>query len=254
MPHFAQQRNGLQPAKTFFDALPLLLTDGIARVSRRATIDGAAASSPKILRHVRRHPKVPALAHEIRRVEALVAAHRHAPASWNFLQHFQRGIALGRARGFPYSAVHNQAVAILHQQISAVAQLGLLARTFARHLRFWIAFRFVRFVRALLAAIIHRGISRIIRRRRTLLVLGLKTLRAGPSFQQTSVKREVAFVYYARSELCVTVRRVEFLRMGHPLCDYSPVLQSPILRPLICDISVTPPSVEVIVVSKLSPP
>jgi hypothetical protein len=30
MPHFAQQRNSLQPAKTFFDALPLLLTDRIA--------------------------------------------------------------------------------------------------------------------------------------------------------------------------------------------------------------------------------
>jgi len=39
MPHFAQQRNGLEPTKTFFDALRLLLTDGIARVSCRATID-----------------------------------------------------------------------------------------------------------------------------------------------------------------------------------------------------------------------
>ena len=99
MPHFAQQRNGLQPAKTFFDALPLLLADGIARLSRGATINGAAASSPKVLRHVRRHPNVPALAHEIRRVEALVPAHRHAPASRNFLQHFQCSIALGRACG-----------------------------------------------------------------------------------------------------------------------------------------------------------
>src|SRR5260370_22493160 len=35
MPHFAQQRNGLQPAKTFFDALPLLLTDGIALVQKK---------------------------------------------------------------------------------------------------------------------------------------------------------------------------------------------------------------------------
>jgi len=59
------------------------------------TIDGAAASSSYVLRHVRRHPNVPALAHEIRRVKTLVAAHRHAPASRNFLQHLQRGIALG---------------------------------------------------------------------------------------------------------------------------------------------------------------
>src|SRR5258705_51436 len=99
MPHLAQQRNGLHPAKSFFDTLPLLLTDGIARVSHRAAIDSAAASSSCVLRHVRRHPYVPALAHEIRGVEALVAAYRHAPASRNFLQHFQRGIALGCARG-----------------------------------------------------------------------------------------------------------------------------------------------------------
>src|SRR5215469_10757413 len=30
MTHFAQQRDGLQPAKTFFDALPFLLADGVA--------------------------------------------------------------------------------------------------------------------------------------------------------------------------------------------------------------------------------
>jgi len=45
MPNFAQQRNGLQPAKTFFDALPLLLTDGIALLPRGAIVNGAAASS-----------------------------------------------------------------------------------------------------------------------------------------------------------------------------------------------------------------
>ena len=92
MAHFAHQRNGLQPAKTFFDALPLLLADGIAPVPRGAAINGAAASSPKVLCHVRCYPNIPALAHEICRVEALVAAHRRAPASRNFLQHFQRAI------------------------------------------------------------------------------------------------------------------------------------------------------------------
>ncbi len=73
MPHFAQQGNGFQPAKTFFDALPLLLADDIAPLPRGATINGAAASSPKVLRHVRRHPNVSALAYEIRRVEAFTA-------------------------------------------------------------------------------------------------------------------------------------------------------------------------------------
>jgi hypothetical protein len=36
--------NGLQPAKTFFDALPLLLTDGIALTQRRAIINGATSA------------------------------------------------------------------------------------------------------------------------------------------------------------------------------------------------------------------
>src|SRR5882724_12512217 len=44
MPHLAQQRNGLQPAKAFFDALPLLLTAGIALAQRGAAINGATAS------------------------------------------------------------------------------------------------------------------------------------------------------------------------------------------------------------------
>src|SRR5437016_6918340 len=55
MTHFTQQRDGLQPAKTFFDALPFLLADGVARVSRGSTINGAAASASQVLRHVRRH-------------------------------------------------------------------------------------------------------------------------------------------------------------------------------------------------------
>ena len=38
MPHFAHQRNSFQPAKTFFDALPLLLADDIAALPRCAAI------------------------------------------------------------------------------------------------------------------------------------------------------------------------------------------------------------------------
>jgi hypothetical protein len=79
MTHFAQQRDGLQPAKTFFDALPFLLTEGVASMSRGSTIDRAAASPSQVLRHVRRHPQVRAFAHKIRGVETFVTAHRHAP-------------------------------------------------------------------------------------------------------------------------------------------------------------------------------
>jgi hypothetical protein len=48
MPQLAQPRHRLQPAETFFDALPLLLlADLVSRVPRGARIDGAAAG-PRI--------------------------------------------------------------------------------------------------------------------------------------------------------------------------------------------------------------
>src|SRR4029077_3829264 len=83
MPHLAQECNRLQPSKTFFDALPFLLADAIARVLCGAPIDRAAASSRQVLRHVRRHAHVPALAYKLCSIETLVAAHGHAPGSWN---------------------------------------------------------------------------------------------------------------------------------------------------------------------------
>src|SRR5262245_25063095 len=47
MPHFAQQRNGLQPTKALFDALPFLLAEAVARLPAGAPIDGAAVLRPR---------------------------------------------------------------------------------------------------------------------------------------------------------------------------------------------------------------
>jgi transcriptional regulator with AAA-type ATPase domain len=116
MPHFAQQGNSLQPAKTFFDALPLLLADDIALLPRGATINGAAASASKVLRHVRCPPNIPALAHEIRRVEALVAAHGHPPASRNFLQHSEQKNKTGLQRN-PKTRIREDCRARIHRNV-----------------------------------------------------------------------------------------------------------------------------------------
>ena len=72
---FAQQRDLFQPAETLLDPFPLLLTQGIAGVPRGAGIDGAAAPSAVVLRHMRRnvhnlllaprHQVEPTLRHEI---------------------------------------------------------------------------------------------------------------------------------------------------------------------------------------------
>src|SRR5258708_24094399 len=58
MPYLPHEGNRLQPAEAFFDPLPLLLADGVARVSRRAAIDRAAAPPSQVLRHMRRHPQI----------------------------------------------------------------------------------------------------------------------------------------------------------------------------------------------------
>lgn len=50
MPYFPQQRDCLQPAETFFDALPLDLADAIACMLGRALVNGASASPFVVLR------------------------------------------------------------------------------------------------------------------------------------------------------------------------------------------------------------
>lgn len=50
MPNFSQQRDGLQPAETFFDALLLDLADAIILVPSRALVNGASAPPFVVLR------------------------------------------------------------------------------------------------------------------------------------------------------------------------------------------------------------
>src|SRR5712691_8308362 len=49
---FAEERDGLQPAKGLLDQLPFALAQGIGRMTRRAPINGAPAE-PGVLGHMR---------------------------------------------------------------------------------------------------------------------------------------------------------------------------------------------------------
>src|SRR5713226_3284137 len=69
MAHLPHQRNRLQPAKAFFDPLPLSLAHSISRVPCGAAINRASPWSRVILRHLGRHPQIPALGHKPARVE-----------------------------------------------------------------------------------------------------------------------------------------------------------------------------------------
>src|SRR5437870_653264 len=52
VPQLAEQRDGLQPTKRLLNEFPLAMTDAIADVSGRTRVDGAAAVSEFVLRHM----------------------------------------------------------------------------------------------------------------------------------------------------------------------------------------------------------
>src|SRR5438445_8119119 len=131
-PQFAQPGDRLQPAETLFDALSLLLTETIAGMLCLAPVDCAPTAPCQVLRHMGCHSQMSTLGHEIPSVEALISAYGHRLRSRNLLQHHQRRIALCPSVGHEHFCGDDQSVAILDQQIPAVAQLGLLPITFAR--------------------------------------------------------------------------------------------------------------------------
>src|SRR6266700_3575561 len=89
---------------------------------------------------------------------------------------FVRGIAFGGPVGLEHLGVHDQPVAVLHQQVPVVTQLGFFALAFACHLRIRVRLRFVRLVRPLLPVEVHGRIARIVRRSSVLRILTLITL------------------------------------------------------------------------------
>src|SRR3954447_18135695 len=71
MPQFAKPADGLDPSKGLLDELALALTDGIARMARRAAID-AAAPLRGVLCHMRRDVHLPQGRDECRHVVPFV--------------------------------------------------------------------------------------------------------------------------------------------------------------------------------------
>ena len=128
MPNLPHQRNRLQPAEAFFDPLSLPLAD--PRIPRAAWC-GHRSRCRRAARGFAPHAASLAdsgTRHKSARVESFVAAHRHRLRARKLLHHDQRRIALRRPVRLEHFRVHDQSVAVLHQQIPAVTQLRLLAR------------------------------------------------------------------------------------------------------------------------------
>ena len=108
-----QQSDIFHPAEAFLNALPFLLTYGITGVACGSPVDGAAARSLVVSRHMRGNVHMPTFGDELCGVKAFVTAHREALIAWQLLQHQQRRVALSAAVGLQQLRVHNQTVAIL---------------------------------------------------------------------------------------------------------------------------------------------
>src|SRR5438046_743384 len=192
MPGLAESSDGLDPTEDLLDSFALSLTDGIPRVLRGSLIDGAAAVLVLVLRYMRSHRRFPEFVDKISRVVVLVSTQRHPPrAAWNPRCHLQRRIPLGRAGRPREPRVHHQPVAVFHQHVAQIAELGFRSpRLLVQH-RFRIAGRLMRLIAALLAVKVHRWVAAIIFRRGWRRVFALKTLLPRPRFDQRSIDREV---------------------------------------------------------------
>src|SRR5262245_4553407 len=115
MPDLSHQGDRLEPAEALFNSLALPLADLIAAMPRRALVDRTAAAPLHVLRHVRRHVQMPALADEVPGVVRLVSSYGDAMWAGNLLQQDQRRVALRRAVGLKQLCVHDQSVPVLGQ-------------------------------------------------------------------------------------------------------------------------------------------
>src|SRR6516164_8020344 len=183
-----QATPALHPAEDLLDPLALSLTDPVALMSRGASIQPRSVTSLD-LRYVRTDATAAQKLHEGLAVIALVRTQTgglEALASLT-LEQLCRGGRLA-FQGRAHADVHAQSVAVLHERVSAKAQLGFFALTFARRLSLRITRRGMRVVGAWATAKIHPTTT-IRGRRRP--VFGLEALLSGPCLDQRPIHRQM---------------------------------------------------------------
>lgn len=173
----------LEPAEDGLDSAPDDLAGSMASMPKGALVDRRFPSGAvDIRRDLRRDAGSAARLHKVRRVVAIVSAHRLAPSSANS-RHERRTLApLSESVCLAEQDVHQETVAILHQHVTHVRQLRLAARPLTGQPRFRISHRSMRFIAALFAAKVVPSIR--VTTGRT--VLRAEVHRGGISFQLTS--------------------------------------------------------------------
>src|SRR6202034_3530010 len=151
----AQATPALHPAENLFDPLALSLADPVARMPSRASIQPRGVA-PLDLGDVRANAAAAQKLHKRLAVIALVGTEtlRLLVLAALALEQLGRRSGLARERR-AHADVHAQPVAVLHERMSAKAELRFFALALARRLRLRITGGRIRVVRALGAAEIH---------------------------------------------------------------------------------------------------
>src|SRR6266851_10099188 len=130
MARLAQQADGLEPAEDLFDALAFPLADSVPGVAGGALIDRTRPIRG-VLRHVRRHLDEPEGLDEVPRVIAFVGPDGDPVRGRHVAEHLQRRGALPVPARPGDAALDRQAVAIVHEHVPLIGELGLVALRFA---------------------------------------------------------------------------------------------------------------------------
>src|SRR3954471_18264380 len=123
-------------------------------------------------------------------VEGLIRTERNPSTSWHIAYHGLCRLALGGAGGMRRLGVHDQAVAVLHQQVAHIAEPGCLSSGFAVEPGIRVGGGGMCLVAPPLAA----EVSRTVPPRfgcLTAAVLGSEALHARPGFDESAINREV---------------------------------------------------------------
>jgi len=140
----AEQAGRLEPAEDLLDELPLSLAHDVAGVARGAAID-RTRTIRGVLGHVRRHLQPAQTSHEIPGVIPFVGAHVTGGAA-RAAAMASAALARRTVAGVRRASTA-QAMTVLHQDVTLVAQLGLVRLALAGQPRLgsvveaWVALR-----------------------------------------------------------------------------------------------------------------
>src|SRR4030095_10821571 len=198
----SKSSHGLHPTENLFYSFSYPLTDAIALMAHGTTINRRSASSLGIGCYMRDDLSASQKIHKPLSVIGFIGSHSFYPHAFSFLTlyHTLSRFPLCGASGLTDGKINQQAVAVLHQGMRRVTQLGFFARPFADQQTVGIGGGLMGVGFALLAVKVHPGITRIslIFTSRFLFAFGSKALQASPCLNESTVHRKMLCTHQSR--------------------------------------------------------